>query len=223
MEKTQHSHLERCIQDPVLGAGRLAVGAGAILYRPDEPAQHLYLVQQGQVRTYRPSEGVETRLLEILGPGDWCGEAALAQQETYGEQAAAVTAAVVWQVAATRLIERLARQPELAAELMRQLAGKLSAARRDAAELVFADCRRRLLRTLLRFSGSSAASPTPQGVVLHITHQQLAQAVGVARETVSLALTHLRHEKLLRTGRNQLTFNPDELRTAERAVPAATH
>jgi CRP-like cAMP-binding protein len=105
---------------------------------------------------------------------------------------------------------------------MRQLARKLSAARRDAAELVFDDCRHRLLHTLLRFAGSSAASPHPHGVVLHITHRQLAQAVGVARETVSLALTNLRRQKLLHTGRNQLMFNPDELRDAENAAPAET-
>ena len=115
MEKTQHSQLERCIQDPVLGAGRLAIGAGATLYRPDAPALHLYLLGQGQVRTYRLSEGQEARLLEILGAGDWCGEAALAQQATYGEQAVAAVASVVWQIPANRLIERLARQPELAA------------------------------------------------------------------------------------------------------------
>ena len=48
-------------------------------------------------------------------------------------------------------------------------------------------------------------------MVLRITHQQLAQAVGVARETVSLALTQLRQRNLLRTGRNQLFFNPDVL------------
>ena len=51
-------------------------------------------------------------------------------------------------------------------------------------------------------------------MVLRITHQQLAQAVGAARETISLALTQLRQRELLRTGRNQLFFNPDVLRTA---------
>jgi hypothetical protein len=49
-------------------------------------------------------------------------------------------------------------------------------------------------------------------VVLNITHSQLAQAVGAARETISLALTQLRHQNLVRTGRNQLFFNPDTLK-----------
>ena len=64
---------------------------------------------------------------------------------------------------------------------------------------------------LIRFSHSSAASRDGSGVVLRITHEQLAQAIGVARETVSLALTEMRRLNLVRTGRNQLMYNPDEL------------
>jgi CRP-like cAMP-binding protein len=37
-------------------------------------------------------------------------------------------------------------------------------------------------------------------VILWMTHEQLAQAVGAARETVSLALTQLRQANVLRTG-----------------------
>ena len=80
------------------------------------------------------------------------------------------------------------------------------------ANLIFQDCNNRLIQTLIRFSHSAAATPAGDEVVLRITHHQLAQAVGVARETVSLALTQLRHRNLLRTGRNQLTFNPEALR-----------
>jgi CRP-like cAMP-binding protein len=76
------------------------------------------------------------------------------------------------------------------------------------------------VRTLLELAGSSAASASSEGVVLHITHQQLAQKIGVARETVSLALSQLRRRNLLRTGRNQLTFNPSLLGNWE-AVEAA--
>ena len=73
------------------------------------------------------------------------------------------------------------------------------------------DASGRLVKTLVRFSRSAAATPHDDGVVLHITHEQLAQAVGVARETVSLALTEMRLKNLVRTGRNQLTFNPEAI------------
>ncbi len=201
--------------NPALGAKRATVAAGKVLYVPNAAAKSLFFVHRGQIRTYRIEAETSGRLLEILGPDDWCGEAALARQQHYGEQAVAVVASVVTEVPADKLLVVMSQQPKVAAEMVKQLAGKLSAARADAAGLVFDDCNSRLLKTLVRFSHSAAATPHPDGVVLRITHQQLAQAVGVARETVSLALTQLRIQNLLRTGRNQLTFNPENLRTFE--------
>ena len=64
----------------------------------------------------------------------------------------------------------------------------------------------------LRFSSSAAATTQGTDVVLHLTHEQLAQAVGAARETISLALTEMRHRNLVRTGRNRLIFNREALR-----------
>lgn len=201
---------------PSLGARRITVAAGKVLYDTSTEARYLYFIHRGQVRTYRVDEDANGRLLEILGPDDWCGEASLARQPQYGEQAIAVVSTVVSEVPAERFVAMLGQHPKAAVELMKQLANKLSAARADAAGLVFEDCHSRLLKTLVRFSHSAAATPHPEGVILRITHQQLAQAVGVARETVSLALTQLRQANLLRTGRNQLMFNPESLRSFAR-------
>jgi CRP/FNR family transcriptional regulator len=193
----------------------MSVAAGTVLYTSSAEARNIYFIHRGQVRTYRVSNDEGGRLHDILGPDEWCGEAALARHATYDEQAVAVVESVVSEVPAERVLSLIAQQPRLAGEVIRQLTNKLLAAREDAAGLVFEDCHRRLLKALLRFSRSAAASPHADGVVLHITHEQLAQAVGVARETVSLALTQLRHKNVLRTGRNQLTFNPERLRLLE--------
>jgi CRP-like cAMP-binding protein len=212
----QLSALEELLTNPALGAKRITLAPGKVLYDTSADARNVYFVNRGQIRTYRIDEHTNGRLLEILGPEDWCGEAALGRHPHYGEQAVAVVASAVTEIPADRLLQSLQQHPVAAIELMRQLAHKLSAARADAAGLVFDDCQARLLKTLVRFSDSAAAQPHPEGVVLRITHQQLAQAVGVARETVSLALTQLRQQNHLRTGRNQLLFNPENLRSLTR-------
>jgi CRP/FNR family transcriptional regulator len=92
---------------------------------------------------------------------------------------------------------------------LRDVARRLHAARTATSRFVFDDCERRIVKTLIDFSRTAAASPTTgDEVALRITHQQLAQAIGVARETVSLALTKLRRQSLVQTGRNRLVFNP---------------
>jgi CRP/FNR family transcriptional regulator len=197
---------------PALDGRELELVSGQALYRPGDPAEHLYYIHTGQVRLYLRGPDGSGRLLEILGPGQWFGCAALAEGGTCDAQAVAVSRSVVTQVRADRMLALLGRQPELSVEIIRHLAGGLKAAREDSARLVFDDCNQRLVTALIRFSRSAAATQQEDGVVLHITHEQLAQAIGVARETVSLALTEMRHQNLVRTGRNQLRFNPEALR-----------
>jgi CRP/FNR family transcriptional regulator, cyclic AMP receptor protein len=205
------SPLAGLLREPALQPHRIQLPPKAVIYQPADPAKSIYFIQHGQVRTYQTS-GASRRMVELLGPGEWCGAASLARHQTYGEAAEAIVPTTLTIIAADRLFAYLAMQPSAAAELIHQLAAKLTAFREDAAGLVFEDCNRRLVRTLVTLSQSPAASHNADGVIVHITHQQLAQKVGVARETVSLALAQLRRRNLLRTGRNQLIFKPQTLK-----------
>ena len=150
-------------------------------------------------------------LLDILGPGAWIGTASLADLPIQDKRAVAAGPAVVWAMPIAEFREYLAGHGEVAVEILgrhcQAAARSLGAKRR----LVSQDCRLRLIKTLLRFSTSPAAQRVKDGVVLRITHAQLAQAVGAARETVSICLGELRHRHMIHTGRNQLAFDPDEL------------
>lgn len=208
------------IADANLASRRFDVAAGAVLYEPTAPAGSLFLLHAGQVRVHllTPGEGERAvRLLEILGPGDWFGAPALIgggagnAVAAYGTRAVAMTSASISEIPADRVFAAIPQQPQIAAALIRALAGKLQTAYGEAAGLVFDDTNQRLIKTLLQFSRSAAATEREEGVELRITHQQLAQAIGAARETVSLALTQLRQKNLLRTGRNRLSFNRDAL------------
>ena len=212
--------VDELLSQPSLQARQVEATTGTVLFEPSTPARHVYFVNAGQVRVYQPGPDDSARLLEILGPGDWFGVAALAGSDTYGNRAVAVSSVVISEVPAEKWLALLSQTPAVATEWVGRLAGKLVAAREDAACLVFDDCNQRLIKTLLQFSRSAAATAHPEGVVLRITHQQLAQAVGAARETISLALTQLRQQKLLRTGRNQLFFNPDVLEKFSRREAA---
>lgn len=218
---------ESLLQDPCIEARRQELESGSVLFDVARSADTLYFIHRGQVRLYQYAADGSERLIEIFGAGEWVGAEALAGRAAHGQRAVAVGAATVTEVPAARLVARLGQHPHVAVQLVRRLAEKVQQAREDAGQLVFDDCNGRLLKTLLRFSASAAATPVEDGVVLHITHQQLAQAVGVARETVSLALTQLRQRKLLRTGRNRLMFDPEVLerfasrgRQADNAVAA---
>jgi CRP/FNR family transcriptional regulator, cyclic AMP receptor protein len=207
--------LTTLLSDPSVIVRRVNVPAGTMLYDVDSPAQNLYVIHRGQVREYQIAPGGETRLVEILGPNEWFGVGALANNSTYGARAIAVENTAVSEVLADRALHVLTQRPEALLALTRQLADRVVAAKDDAAKLIFDDCRQRLVRSLIHFSKTAASTPHDDGVVLHLTHGQLAQAIGVARETVSITLTQLKQQNLLKTGRNRLFFDPEILGKAE--------
>jgi CRP/FNR family transcriptional regulator len=202
-------NLRDIFTNPSLGSIKRNVSPGQVLCEPTSPAENLYFIESGQVRVYQVAPDGNGRLNEILGSDDWFGTPALAEHAQYGNRVVAVGPVVIWEVPAKSLLRFLNNQPVAAVELIKQLAAKHVAHMAESSELIFDDCNSRLIKTLLRFSTSSAATPIgDESVVLRITHEQLAQAIGAARETISLALTQLRKQNLLRTGRNQLFFSP---------------
>jgi CRP-like cAMP-binding protein len=210
--------------DPQTQGQAMHVAPGDVIYAPDTPADSVFYIQRGEVRLYTQSDDGASRLIEIMGPGQWFGASAVAGLSVHQIKAVAVSRSQLIRVPVVNLMASLSRDPAQYGEFAKQLALKLMVTTQEASRLVFEDCQRRLINVLLRFSSSAAASQREDGVVLRITHEQLAQAVGVARETVSLALTQLREKNLLRTGRNQLIFKPEVLRQLldSLAAPAGT-
>lgn len=201
--------IAEALATPGHGARLVEAPEATVLYEPTTSAEHLYYIDSGQVRVYQVGPNGSAHLADILGPGEWFGTAALARAPMYGARAVAASASAIWSIPADHLFHLASEQPRIALGLLGQLAERLQTAHEAAARLVFDDCNERLVQTLLRFSRSPAATRQQSGeVALQITHRQLAEAVGAARETISLALTQLRQRKLLRTGRNRVLFNP---------------
>jgi CRP/FNR family transcriptional regulator len=184
---------------------------GQMVHDANDPADWFYLIESGEIRLYHVLDGGTMRLLDIFGPEDWLGSAVLGQLPTHGKRAQAMTPAVLWALPASDVRSILAEHPGLAVQMIERIAKSLEQAWSEGSRLVFDDCRQRLIQTLLRFSTSQAAEPFGDGVVLRITHKQLAQAVGAARETISVCLTELRRQNIVSTGRNQLKFDPRRL------------
>lgn len=210
------SEVREVFENTIVPIPKRLAPIGEIIHRADTPAEKIFFIHRGEVRLYQAGPDGLSRLVDILGPGDWFGIAALAGSPTCEKSAVAVSTAAISEMPVEQFLGALEENPPAATAFMRQLAQRLHTARTTAARFVFDDCERRILKTLIDFSQTAAASRLEgDEILLRITHNQLAQAIGVARETVSLALTKLRRQNLLQTGRNKLVFNPIALREFE--------
>lgn len=219
MSHESHSPVGELFAQSGVGAEGIEVVRGSTIYAQGAGAEHIYYIHHGQVRLYQIAPDGEERLVEILGAGQWFGCGSLSEKAVYMTQAVAASDAQLSRAHAAALLTHAVANPAAATQLIRHLANQVQSARQEAARLQFEDCHSRLVNAMLRFSDSAAATQQGDEVVLHMTHEQLAQAVGAARETVSLALTELRRQNVVRTGRNRLMFNRAALRGCRGSEP----
>jgi CRP/FNR family cyclic AMP-dependent transcriptional regulator len=193
---------------------KLILPAGSVLFDTDSVNDDVYFVRSGEIRFFQVRPDGGSRLVGLFGPGQWVGTTALAGVRDFPCRCVVSSASEVLVLKKSQLISHLLNSPEAAVQMFQDAVARLMNSYDAASGLVFDDCNERLIKALVNLSYSPAATRTGETVTVRITHQQLAQAVGAARETISLALTELRHQNLLQTGRNRLTFNPEVLKTA---------
>jgi CRP/FNR family transcriptional regulator, cyclic AMP receptor protein len=197
-----------------VGSRLLKFSDGQSVFEPGDPATDFFLIELGEIRLFHAAIRGQKTLHTILGSGELFGVSALGRQMVYGKLASSVGESEVRAVPTERLFAALLSRGDLAVELIEFLAKQLNRVWTEGSELFTQDCRARIIRKLIEFAGSPAAQPAPGGVELRMTHTEIAQAIGAARETVSICLMELRRENLVETRRNRVIYDPDRLRGA---------
>ena len=166
--------------------------AGQHLYRAGHPAQSLFLVQSGLIKTGTISPAGEELTLRLSKPGDLVGELCLCGGGRR-EEAIALEASTVTEISVAALLGRLRDDPEAALELASAVCDRLADAYEQIESLSWDTVLYRLVRTLLRLA-DELGEPSESGTRLahYIRQEELARLVGARREVVSGLLNRLR-------------------------------
>lgn len=173
---------------------------GEMIYRESDPAQTLFLLKEGRVRVSKISQEGRTFTLAVLGPGDVFGETALHGGNAGDRRAyAEVLENCLVCVLRREDMERLMREvPDLAIKMLSFVGERLKEMEERIEDIVFHDVPSRLARLILALA-DEWGRPSPEGlrIPFRTTHQELADMVGCARETASLALGDFREDGLI--------------------------
>lgn len=175
--------------------------AGAPLIAQGSPSPGLFLVLEGSVKiSVLSSDGAERQLL-VVEPGSVVGEASTLDGGASQTTATALLDARVLFVDRGAALRLMAAEPALAMSLALALARKLRAAVKqvmDKSMRSVPDQVACLLHQYCRQRGPDHAGA--RQVTLPLSHQDLADALGVSRVAISQALSALRERGLLETG-----------------------
>jgi CRP/FNR family cyclic AMP-dependent transcriptional regulator len=203
-----HQLLERVREERVAAVLRETaprqVPAGTVLNTPGTPGS-LHLVLAGRLQAYRLTPNGHQLLLEIVEVGGVDGILPVAGQSGHFTQA--LLDSVVLSLSRDRLHRLVEAEPMIGESLLRLAAAKLEA-REERMESMASRGLPALARLLLAL-GRTVGHTNGSGVVLdpRLTHQMLADMLGVRRETISIQLPELTRRGGIQTRSGHYVLN----------------
>lgn len=172
----------------------------AVIYRPGDPADRVFLLKRGRVRLVRTGRNAARSVLAILRAGDLFGEISLGETGlTTEEQAIASGEAEIWSINAHEFKALLESRPTLAMDIIRAQNERIRHQRRRLLGVTFKEVPARLAETLLQL-GETLGERCPHGGEIDlrgVTQQDLADLVGASRSFVSTLINEMKRDGYL--------------------------
>jgi CRP/FNR family transcriptional regulator, cyclic AMP receptor protein len=190
-------------------------GKGETIFHEDDRCQSVFAICEGSVKLVTTSSEGRVLLLRFAQPGEMLGLAeAVLRPAPYGCSAIAAEDSTLAVIPRETFLRFIGTYPEARLGLTVALSEQYKFAQRETKFLGFGDTSTvRLARLLLEWSAEHGV-PGEDGVhiPLHVTHGDLAQAIGATRETVTRLLGHLTRAGLIERRANAIVvLRPAEL------------
>ena len=174
---------------------------GKMIYMPGEGGEILFFLKKGSVNLYRLSSEGRKLIIQTVGPMTFFGEMAVVGQKMYdlfAEAAEECTVCVMRRADVERL---LLSKPKVALRMLEEIGQRMHDAQERLGDTTFKSVVARLASLLMNLS-ENGTKP-----VKGARHQDLADRLGIYRETVSDSLGQLRDEGIIELGRKEITVS----------------
>jgi len=159
----------------------------------------VFAICEGNAKLVTTSREGRVLLLRVFGPGEMLGLAEAVLNAPYETSAVAMVSSILAVIPRDTFIRFISSYPEACVRLTIALSEQYRSAQREEKFLGFGEPSTvRLARLLLEWAADRGAS-TAAGlhIPLHMSHADLAHAIGATRETVTRILGSLCHDGLI--------------------------
>jgi len=171
------------------------VSKGETLYRPGQPATHVYCVLQGSVGLSLSASRGRMVQLAVLAGGEFFGETALVSGWRRVSEAVALQDSRVGRIEAQVLVTAVCGLPwDMLTGLTETVLKPLFLVSLRRSLFLVEGLRDRVALTLWEYAGHPAAQRSRGLLPPTLTHEQIAAVVGGSRPRVSLVLKRLERE-----------------------------
>ncbi len=184
-------------------ATRCTFLADQVIYIEGEPAESIYIIENGWVKATRISrEGREQALL-FLCAGEVFGDVAAFTGRPYPGTVTALETVALWVIPAAAILDLTRQYPDLAMAVVRRMGERVLHYVDMIEDLSLHNVEGRVARTLLRYAGSKDGKlVVPRQA--WTTFDEMAVRLGTVRDVLSRALNTLENEGLLQVQRREI-------------------
>jgi CRP-like cAMP-binding protein len=174
----------------------LQIEAGHVLMHRGDDAHACFGIISGQLKAYAHESTGKEMTLAVINPGQWFGEISLVDHlpRTHGTIATQPTTLLKMPKAAFDFA--ISQQPSIALDVSRHLCQRLRLAFSAVEESVLLPLQQRLAKKLLYIHTPQAADKS-EASFTQVSQQEIAQMLGVSRQSVSKQLTQWAKEKII--------------------------
>jgi CRP/FNR family cyclic AMP-dependent transcriptional regulator len=200
---------EDVIAELMAGAKRLPIPARSTIHHEGGDSPHLELVVAGLVRVQVTAADGRTMTVRYARPGALLGVATLYAPIARPFDIQALSDSDLLRFRPTMVRGLADRDPRVAQALLTETSQRVMSFVAEFSGHAFANVRQRTARHLLDLASDHQR---PDVLLAPISQQELADAVGTAREVIVRVLRELREEGVVQTGRDGIVIrDPDRL------------
>ena len=183
--------------------------SGKFIFLEDSEGEQCFFVVQGSVKVTRLSKDGREVILAMLNEGEFFGEMALLDGESRSANVIALEETEVLTLNREDFLVVLHDYPQIAIQLLKEMAHRLRKSDRQIASLSLSDAEKRIALCIIRFADEQGIIKRGQVSIPKVPIQQdIANMAGTSRETVSRAINLLEKEHFIkRQGRELLILD----------------
>ena len=178
--------------------------SGSYIFLEDSDGEQCFFVVEGSVKVTRLSKEGKEVILAMMGIGDFFGEMSLLDGRSRSANIISLEKTEVLTLNREDFLEVLQNYPNIAIQLIKEMALRLRKSDRHIVSLSLSDAEKRIALCIIRFADEKGTIKNGKVNIKKIPIQQdIANMAGTSRETVSRAMKILEDESFItRDGKN---------------------
>lgn len=175
-----------------------------------EDRDKVFILKSGRVEIYQLTPDGKKIIVDVLGAGNVFGDLGINEPTEHFVEA--TTDAFVCVMGKSEFFDMVSKNPKISAVLVKELFGKIVESEKQVAALASDNLTTKIKNLLLRLAKKYGREKEDKvEIATKFTHEQLADMIGVARQTMTSLLNQLERKGVISKKGKIISFYPQRL------------